>query len=138
VRLRLGDAGPALDAARDGLAAEPLAAGSYGQMAAALEASDRADEAAVFLMQGVLLTGDARLRQALVALYQGGLDREGCALRPGSTMLNPACGMVHRHLCEASVGAMRTWEGAGQRDSARKMKASALQDFGCAAAELER
>ena len=70
VRLRLGDSGSALDAARSALAAEPLAAGSYGQMAAALVAAGRAGDAAVLLMQGVLLTGDARLRQALVELYR--------------------------------------------------------------------
>jgi tetratricopeptide (TPR) repeat protein len=137
VRLRLGDSGSALDAARSALAAEPLAAGSYGQMAAALVAAGRAGDAAVLLMQGVLLTGDARLRQALVELYRRDPDPQACAILPGSTALNQACAMVHRHLCEASLGAIRVWLAAGRMDSARKMKISALHDFGCAAGPLD-
>ena len=57
-------------------------------------------------MEGVLLTTDTGLRNELLRLYQGGLDRSGCATMPiqGNTALNPACDMVHRHLCAAAVG----------------------------------
>jgi hypothetical protein len=88
-------------------------------------------------MQGGLMTGEPRLRDGLVNLYREGLDRAGCALLPGSTALNRSCAMVHRHLCQASLGAMRAWAAAGQMESARKMKISALQDFGCPAGPLD-
>jgi hypothetical protein len=135
---RLDDRQCALSAATDALEAEPFAAESYGQMAVALAAVDRVDEAAVLLMQGGLMTGEPRLREGLVNLYREGLDREGCALLPGSTALNPSCAMVHRHLCQASLAAMRAWAAAGQMESARKMKISALQDFGCPAGPLDQ
>ena len=138
VCLRLEDRACALSAAGEALAADPMAAESYGQMAMALAAADRSDEAAVLLMQGGLLTGDARLRQGLVDLYREGLDRAGCALLPGSAALNPSCGMVGRHLCQASLGAMRVWLAAGQTEAALKMRTSALQEFGCPAAPLDK
>jgi hypothetical protein len=49
------------------------------QIAAILLDRGRAGEAAVALMQGVLLTTDTGLRNELLRLYQGGLDRLGCA-----------------------------------------------------------
>jgi tetratricopeptide (TPR) repeat protein len=130
---RLEDRECALSKAGEALALDPLAAESYGQMAAALAAVDRLDEAAVLLMEGGLLTGNARLRQGLVNLYREGLDPQSCALLPGGTSLNPSCAIVHRHLCAGSLGAIRVLEGAGQTESARKMKASAVQEFGCPA-----
>jgi tetratricopeptide (TPR) repeat protein len=135
---RLGDAGSAESAARQALEAEPLAAESYGQMASAMAAEGRADEAAVMLMQGVLLSGDARLRQALVSLYRQGLDQAGCALQPGTTVLNPACEMVRRHLCAASLGVIGVRVKKGQMELARRAKSDAIERFGCPAGALER
>jgi protein O-mannosyl-transferase len=136
VCLRMGDASGALAAAEDGLKSEPLAAASYGQLAAALVAGNRADEAAVALMEGILLTADRQLREGLVSLYRQGVDRQGCAILAGSAGLNRECAMVHRHLCQASAAAIQTRLAAGQRDAAEQVRESAVRDFGCGAPAL--
>jgi hypothetical protein len=90
-------------------------------------------------MEGVELTTDIGLRNELLRLYQGGLDRLGCATLPiqGNTALNPACETVHRHLCAASAGTMRLRLETGRRDLAETMKQAALKEFHCTAEELE-
>jgi len=99
----------------------------------------RPDDGAVALMEGVLLTGDNGLRKELLRLYQSGLDGSGCATMavPGNTALNPACAMVHRHLCAASAGTIRLRLETGRKDLAETMKQTAFKDFHCAAEELE-
>lgn len=79
VQRRLGDGGAALGAALEGRRMEPGNTEIDHQIAAILLDRGRAGEAAVALMQGVLLTTDTGLRNELLRLYQGGLDRLGCA-----------------------------------------------------------
>jgi hypothetical protein len=135
VRQRLGDPSGALNSAQEAVKLEPLAAASYGRLAEALAAAGRPDDAAIALMQGILLTRDADLRQGLVKLYQmGGLA--DCALLPGTTGLNRDCPLVHRHLCSASRAVIHTWLGKGQQSSADETRASAVRDFGCTDADL--
>jgi hypothetical protein len=131
VSLRLHDAPGALAAAGEAVRLEPLAPESYGQLADSLIASDRADDAAIALMEGILLTADGNLRRALVDLYRQGLDRQSCALIPGTAALNRSCEIVHRHLCQASVAAIRTRLASGDRARADELKRSALIDFAC-------
>jgi tetratricopeptide (TPR) repeat protein len=139
IQRRLGDGGQALAAALEGRRMEPELAESHHQIAAILLDQGRADEAAEALMEGVLLTGDSGLRNELLRLYQGGLEGSGCATMavPGNTALNPACAMVHRHLCAASVGTIRLRLATGREDLAETMKQTALRDFHCAVEELE-
>jgi len=75
----------------------------------------------------------------LLRLYQGGLEGSGCATMavPGNTALNPACAMVHRHLCAASVGTIRLRLATGREDLAETMKQTALRDFPLRVEELE-
>jgi hypothetical protein len=136
---RLGDGGQALAAAVEGRRMEPGNTEIHHQIAAILLDQGRADEAAAALMEGVVLTTDTGLRNELLRLYQGGLDRLGCATMPiqGNTALNPACETVHRHLCAASVGTIRLRLETGRQDLAETMKQTAMKDFHCTAEELE-
>ena len=139
VHRRLGNGIQALQAAVEGRRVQPEDTEIHRQIAALLSDEGRADEAAEALMEGVLLTGDNGLRNELLRLYQSGLDRSGCATMavPGNIALNPACAMVHRHLCAASVGTIRLRLETGRKDLAETMKQTAQKEFHCAAEELE-
>src|ERR1035437_3948816 len=139
VKRRLGDGGQALEAGVEGRRMEPGNTEIHHQIAAILLDQGRADEAAAALMEGVLVTTDSGLRNELLRLYQGGLDRLGCATMPvqGNTALNPACDIVHRHLCAASAGTIRLRLETGRPDLAETMKQTALKEFNCTAEELE-
>src|ERR1035437_8205731 len=139
VKRRLGDGGQALEAAVVGRRMEPGNTEIHHQTVAILLDQGRGDEAAAALMEGVLVTTDSGLRNELLRLYQGGLDRLGCATMPvqGNTALNPACDIVHRHLCAASAGTIRLRLETGRPDLAETMKQTALKEFNCTAEELE-
>ena len=72
-------------------------------------------------------------------LYQGGLDRLGCATMAvqGNTALNPGCETVHRHLCAASVGTIILRLQTGRQDLADAMRQTALTDFHCTPESLQ-
>ncbi len=137
---RLGEGSRALEAAMEARRMEPGNTEIHRQLAAILLDQGRADEAAAALMEGVLLTTDTGLRNELLRLYQSGLDRLGCAtmLVPGNTALNPACEIVHRHLCAASVGTIHLRLETGRQDLAETMKQTAMKEFGCTAESLEK
>jgi protein O-mannosyl-transferase len=124
-RLAKGDR--AVDAARQAVALEPFNPVGYRASAKALLTAERQDEAAVELMTGFILTGNADLRDALVDVYRGGLDAKGCAVTPtagGGVILNSSCEMVRRHLCAASARAERLQRDAGHADLAARIEAS--------------
>jgi tetratricopeptide (TPR) repeat protein len=129
----LGEPAQALEAAIEGRGTEPANLEVHHQIAAMLIEQGRADEAAAALMEGVLVTADTGLRNELLRLYQGGLDRAGCATMPiqGNTALNPNCEIVHRHLCEASAGTIRLRLQTARPDLAETMKETALKEFHC-------
>jgi tetratricopeptide (TPR) repeat protein len=139
VQRRLGNGVQALDAAVEGRRIQPGNPEIHRQIAAILLEQGRPDEAAVALMEGVMLTTDTGLRNELLRLYQAGLDRSGCATMevPGNTALNPACEMVHRHMCAASAGTIRLRLETGREDLAEMVKQTALKEFHCAVEELE-
>ena len=136
---RLGDGGKALQAAIEGRRMDPGNTELHHRIAAILLEQGRADEAAAALMEGVVLTTDTGLRNELLRLYQGGLDRLGCATMAvqGNTALNPGCETVRRHLCAASVGTIRLRLETGRQDLADAMRQTALTDFHCTPESLE-
>jgi len=106
----------------------------WGREAKALASQGRGEEAVLTLMEGVMLTLDPGLRQAVVELYKAGLDPRGCALLPGQDgrpALNVRCETVHGHLCRASAAAIELREKTGRRDLAEQLRATAARDFGC-------
>jgi hypothetical protein len=102
--------------------------------ARSLAEKGRGEEAVVTLMEGVMLTVDPGLRQAVVELYKAGLDPRGCALLPGQDgrpALNPGCETVHGHLCKASAAAIELREKTGKHELAEQLRAMAEKQFGC-------
>jgi len=131
--LRLGDTSRALDDARRALNLSPFSAPMYLQLADVLVHSGRAEESAVALMEGEIITNDPGLKNQLAQLYRGGLDPQGCAAveKDSQVMLNPSCEIVHRHLCEASAAAEQIYTVAGRADLAAGAKDLAVQKLGC-------
>jgi protein O-mannosyl-transferase len=131
--LRLRDPGKALDAAAAARELEPLNAESYRQLSASLVAGGRADEAAVALVEGTLVTSDMSLRQELLNLYQSGLDTKGCAITRGpyGPAVNPSCGIVRQHACAATAEVLRLYRKIGREDLAGQARAVASTTFDC-------
>jgi tetratricopeptide (TPR) repeat protein len=138
--LGLQDPEKALDAATRARTLEPSHPLGYRQTAAALLDEDRPDEAAVSLVVGFMVTGDAGLRQEVLDLYRAGLDDKGCAIRatPNGPVFDPSCDIVRRHLCAAAADTMRVYQQMGRGDRAEALERSAAHDFGCDPAPLER
>jgi len=131
--LRLNDPSKALAAAATALEMDPLNAQRYRQLATSLLASGRADDAAVALVEGTLVTSDPRLRQDLLSLYRQGLDTKGCATVPGPNgpAFNPSCEIVRRHTCAAAAATIPLYLRVQRRDLAELLKDSVSRDFGC-------
>ncbi len=136
---RLGNSGGAREAALEARRRDPANPEIHRQVARALAAEGHTDEAAAALMEGVIVTADNGLRQDLLSMYTGGLDRLGCATMEvqGHKALNPGCETVRRHLCAAAVGTMRLRVETGRQDLADAMRQTALTDFRCKAEELK-
>jgi hypothetical protein len=132
VELRLGDAPQALESAITAQRLDPAAAASYRQLSKAYLAGGRADDAAVALVEGTLVTSDLALRQELMDLYRGGLDTQGCATTPGpyGAAMNPSCGIVRAHMCIAAARAVQLYSRMGRPDLTKNTEAAAAS-LGC-------
>jgi hypothetical protein len=115
----------------------PLA---YRLSASALIEAQRADEAAMTLMTGSIVSGDASLGQEVMALYANGLDPDGCAVSGSgaSAALNPDCPTVHRHSCIASAAAYQILTAAARTDRAAQIRAAAVANLACPADLMDR
>jgi len=132
VELRLGKAPQAMERAIMAQRFEPAAAATYRQLSKAYLAAGRADDAAVALVEGILVTSDLGLRQELVDLYRSGLDTRGCATTPGpyGPAMNPSCAIVHTHMCLAAAQALELYSRMGRADLMQKTKLEAAS-LGC-------
>jgi tetratricopeptide (TPR) repeat protein len=139
-RLKLNEPSQALEAADAALELDPLNVQTYRQLATALLANGREDEAAVTLVEGTIVTSDLSLRQDLLSLYRQGLDSKGCATVPGphGPAFNPSCEIVRQHTCTAVAATIRLYLRIQRRDLAEQLKDSASRDFGCPAAALSQ
>ena len=126
-QLKLGDPARAIEL-------DPQNPDAWRAWAQSLAERGRPQEAVVALMEGVLLTVDPGLRQAVIEMYRAGLDPHGCALLPGQDgrpALNPSCDTVHAHLCQASAAAIAVRVNANRTDLAEQIRAAAARDFRC-------
>ena len=137
--LRLLDMNKALDAALHARSLDPANPDTYHQISDILRIEGRPDDAAVMLMTGAALTSDAGLAQDLMQLYRSGLDSRGCAIidGPGGPAINPACPMVHQHLCAAAADTIRLHLAGRSRDLAVKTRNQAVAEFGCPTEPLD-
>ncbi|MCU1232447.1 MAG: hypothetical protein JWP63_414 [Candidatus Solibacter sp.] len=138
--LKVGDTGRALNTSAGSIELDPGNPEVYRQYAESLIAAGQVQRAITVLMEGVLLTMDAGLRENVVQAYQNGGDHGGCALMPGQngTMaLNPGCEAVHTQLCSATLAAIQLRMKSGRRDQAEQLKASGVNNFSCPAGPLD-
>jgi tetratricopeptide (TPR) repeat protein len=138
--LRLSDLQKAFDAAVYARALAPTDPTIYLRMADILLAADRKEEAAVALVEGLMLTGDRNVMEALRNLYRSGLGPKGCAITQSANgpSLNAACESVHRHLCVAPADMMRAYLQMRRPEPAAHLKTTALIDYGCPAGPLNQ
>jgi tetratricopeptide (TPR) repeat protein len=137
--IRLEESEKALDAARRLQEVRPHDATTYRLLSAALIAASRRDEAAVALLTGITLTGDAELRQASIDLYKA--DPEAtCAFKPGrdGLVLNPECERVRQHLCASAREAAAIERRGGRTDHAEQLEAVARGGYKCGELGIEK
>jgi tetratricopeptide (TPR) repeat protein len=137
--LTTGDVGKASDAAERSRALDPMEPKIYLQMAELALKEKRMDDAFVRLTEGEFVTGDTNLRQALMDLYRRAIDPRSCVLTPGpdGPEMNPACDIVHAHVCAASAYVVRTLATEDQRDVALTRKKMFVEQFGCPKGPLD-
>jgi hypothetical protein len=130
---RAGDTNKSLEAARQALIAQPMSPTAYRTLATSLTLARQYDTAAVALLTGFMVTGDAELRQTLIDVYRAGMDTEGCAVKqgPNGVVLNPDCAIVHRHLCVATAEAIRMQLQMGRTDLVQQLEMAATKSYGC-------
>jgi protein O-mannosyl-transferase len=136
--LRLGNYKEAYDAAVYGRMLNPDVVDSYLQMAQALAPQNRKDEAALALVEGVLVSGSQNLLQPLGVLYKYGVDPEGCGIKQigGGAMLNNQCAAVHKEICDGSAELIRLYRQALRPEPAAAIRSRAVEQFGCSADRL--
>ena len=132
VETRFGELQPALDHAVYALHLAPYSVPTYLQLGDVFLHSARAEDAAVTLLEGEIVTKDPVLTEQLARLYRGGLDPEGCALvkNQGQWTLNLSCRVVRNHICKAWAGAEKIYTQAGSPDLAASARGQ-LSTLGC-------
>jgi protein O-mannosyl-transferase len=130
---RLGDNEKALNLAIQARRVEPLNPDMYRQLADVFLAGDQTDDAALALMEGMIVTQDMGVRKELLSLYRNGFDSKSCALMegPNGPAINPSCPMVHEHLCAIAADSIKVRLATGRRDIAEQLRRSFLGDYGC-------
>jgi len=137
-RQRLGDMDGAFQAAHEAQRMAPWDSRMYRQIADLLLMRQQGDEAAVMLMEGMLITSDASLRSDLVRLYGSSTDPANCTLIPDANGLaiNPRCQIVRDHVCTAAPRVLAALIDTGKRQEAIQMKLIFVIDYQCASGPL--
>lgn len=133
--MRLGKYQEALDAYLYMRHLSPLNPDAYTHIASVFIQAGHLEDAAVSLLQALLLNsnrGDAL--ELLVSIYRQ-IDRQGCSviMPPGQQqpMLNRDCALVHNHICAAYAGLVQVFVETRQWKNAQDTKASALANYSC-------
>jgi hypothetical protein len=136
--LRLGNYEKAYDAAAYVRTLDPDNVDAYALMAQALAPQNRKKEAALALVEGILVSGSQNLMAPLAVLYKYGVDPEGCAIKQsaGGALLNNQCGAVHKEVCAASADLIARYARFQRPDLAAAARSRAVEQFSCTAEEL--
>ena len=131
--MRMSQYQPALNAYFSMRHLAPMNPDAYLGIASAYLGSGHAEEAAISLVQALLLdSGRTQAMQLLVDTYRQ-IDREGCAviMVQGQPRLNIECPIVHDHICRAYYGLVQVFLETQQYDLAKRTKETALQKYRC-------
>ncbi|HUJ10772.1 MAG TPA: DUF1736 domain-containing protein [Verrucomicrobiae bacterium] len=132
---RLGQFQDALNAYSMARHLTPTSTDLYLNIASLYLSTNHPEEAAVTLVQALLIDGNRKDALSALAEIYGKIDREGCAVvKNGNELrLNADCAIVHNHLCSAASGLVQIFVQAKQFDLARQMQHAALQNYHCPA-----
>ena len=131
--MRLGQYQDALNAYFYMRRLAPAYPDAYLNIASAYLSMGRAEEAAIALIQALLLDGSRKeILQPLMEIYRQ-IDREGCAvvMSQGQPLLNPNCALVRSHICSGCSGLVQVFTETKQFDLASQMRHNALQNYHC-------
>ncbi|HVM60216.1 MAG TPA: DUF1736 domain-containing protein [Verrucomicrobiae bacterium] len=109
--MRLSEYQPALDAYVYMRHLAPTNPDAYLSMASVYLATSHAQEAAVTLLEALLLDSNRTQALRLLADIYRQIDKEGCAViaNQGEPRLNLDCTIVHNHICSAYYGLIQTF-----------------------------
>jgi protein O-mannosyl-transferase len=130
--MRLGDLPNALVAASQTRLLSPERS-DYELLSGLLFAANRKDEAAIALIEGLLMTRNAEFFPRLRSLYASGLDPTGCGFvqTANGPRLNYSCEVVHNELCKASAELMDIFKQNQKPDVVADLRRQAADQFGC-------
>ena len=106
---------------------------AYLSIASVYLSSGHAEEAAVPLMQTLLIdSGRTQAMQLLVNLYHQ-IDHDGCAviMDGGQPRFNMNCPIVRDHMCAAYRGLVQVFLETKEYDVARRTEDTAVQQYHC-------
>jgi hypothetical protein len=133
--MRLGDFQTALDAATYAQVLDPEQQRIYLALSYILLSEGRKDEAAIPLLEGLLVSGSPatpEFLEPLQDLYRAGLDPKGCAFvqGPRGQAINASCEPVHDQLCRASADLVAIYRRYLRADLVDRTSKT-LEAFGC-------
>ncbi|MGD0652299.1 MAG: DUF1736 domain-containing protein [Verrucomicrobiia bacterium] len=113
---------------------------AYLSIASVYVVDGKTEDAAISLLQALLLDGNRQeALRLLLDLYRQ-IDREGCAVAPNQPQLklNADCPLVHNHICSAYSGLVQVFLDAKQVALAQQSKQVALKTYNCAAEQFQK
>jgi hypothetical protein len=129
----------AYDAAKYAQLLSPERGTTYIVMGQALLAANRKEDAAVSLMEGLLVSGDRMFLPLIQTVYKSGLDPNSCAIaKTGSGLfLDNACAPVHENICKGYADLIKVFLEDQRQAMADSVRSRAMNQFGCSAGELQ-
>ena len=109
---------------------------AIAEVAHAYRGAGNGEQAAITLMEGVILEPAQRgFAAELVDVYRE-IDPGGCSVASaaGQVSVNPTCARVHQHICIASRNVAQTYRKTNQTARASEIENNAMGALGCPAA----
>jgi len=128
----LKDVDRATDAAKKALLLHPRNPAAYQEIANIFLLQNRKEEAAEAIAQGVLLTEDPGLTEALSRFLKNEMGAENCAA------VNPRCAAFRNLVCKVSPEVIQARIETNRQDLADEQRRTLVNDYGCSAVALDR
>jgi hypothetical protein len=122
-----------LSATRQALALLPQSPEAYRQISYMFAQYKRDDDAAVALIDGLIVTSDAALETSLLDLYESDAFLKSCAVKrdAGTRAIDHSCLRVRENFCAASSDVVKARIADGRRDLAGQQQERGRREYGC-------
>ncbi len=108
---------------------------AYMSIASVFIAGGRAEDAAIALLQTLLLDSNRQEALRLLTEIYRQIDRDNCAVtvdpNTSAPKLNADCPLVHNHICVAYAGLVQVFAETKQLPLARQTRDNAIKSYGC-------